>query len=307
MEEKRKHTFQEEYIMKKKTTAILLAVVTAASLAAGCGSKDAGQEDGKKKESSGTKKTDKGENQTLKKAESSELGNINDGKFIIGFDQDFPPMGFVDEEGEYTGFDIELAAEVAKRLNLTFVPQPIAWEAKNMELSSGTIDCIWNGFTMTGREEDYTWSDPYLKNRQVFVVNGDSIKSFDDLAGKTVEVQADSSAEKALQKNEDLSSSFSLLQTVPDYNTAMMDLEQGAVDAIAMDEVVAAYQLENKKGDMQILDGEISQEEYAIGFLKGNEKLRDNVQKTLEEMAEEGVIASISEKWFGSDISTLGK
>lgn len=282
--------------MKKRALVIAFATVLAVCTAAGCGSKGENQETKKKSGST-----------TLEKAQKSELGNINDGEFIVGFDQDFPPMGFVDDSGEYVGFDLEVAEEAANRLGLEFKAQPIAWDAKDMELEAGTIDCIWNGFTMTSREDDYTWSEPYLKNRQVFVVNGDSIQSIDDLSGKTVEVQADSSAEKALNKDKTLSSSFGVLQTVPDYNTAMMDLEQGAVDAVAMDEVVAAYQLEGRDSQMRILDGEISQEEYAVGFLKGNEKLRDNVQKKLEEMAAEGVLAKISEKWFGSDITIIGK
>lgn len=282
--------------MKKRALVIAFATVLAVCTAAGCGSKGENQETKKKSGST-----------TLEKAQKSELGNINDGEFIVGFDQDFPPMGFVDDSGEYVGFDLEVAEEVANRLGLEFKAQPIAWDAKDMELEAGTIDCIWNGFTMTSREDDYTWSEPYLKNRQVFVVNGDSIQSIDDLSGKTVEVQADSSAEKALNKDKTLSSSFGVLQTVPDYNTAMMDLEQGAVDAVAMDEVVAAYQLEGRDSQMRILDGEISQEEYAVGFLKGNEKLRDNVQEKLEEMAAEGVLAKISEKWFGSDITIIGK
>ena len=132
--------------------------------------------------------------------EAGELG----GTFTVGFDQDFPPMGFVGDDGEYTGFDLELAKEVADRLGLEFVPQPIAWDAKDMELSSGTIDCIWNGFTMNGREDAYTWSEPYMDNSQVFVVAADSgISSLADLAGKVVEVQTDSSAEAALKDNAD--------------------------------------------------------------------------------------------------------
>lgn len=110
---------------------------------------------------------------------------------------------------------------------MKFVPQPISWDAKDMELDSGTIDCIWNGFTMTGREDQYTWSEPYLKNAQVFVVADSSIKTREDLAGKIVEVQADSSAEAALKEDPDLTGTFAQLQTVPDYNTAVMDLQQG--------------------------------------------------------------------------------
>ncbi len=232
------------------------------------------------------------------------------GTFIVGFDQDFPPMGFVGDDGEYTGFDLELAEEVANRLGLEYVPQPIAWDAKDMELESETIDCIWNGFTMNGREDAYTWTTPYMDNSQVFVVAADSgIQTQADLAGKIVEVQADSSAEAALKDNEELTGTFGTLQTTPDYNTAFMDLEMGAVDAIAMDVIVAGYQLEQRGESDQfvILEETLASEEYAVGFKKGNEALRDQVQAALEEMAADGTLEKISTKWFSVDVTTIGK
>ena len=257
--------------MKKKIALIMALALSVTTVFAGCGAKD----DQKQRESgSGTQKT-----------------------FTVGFDQDFPPMGFVGDDGEYTGFDLDLAKEVADRLDMKFVPKPISWDAKDMELSSGGIDCIWNGFTMTGREDKYTWSEPYLNNEQVFVVKKDSgIKTQADLAGKVVDVQTDSSAQKALEQQEKLQKSFKELKIVADYNTAFMDLESGAVDAIAMDIVVAKYQIEQRKADFVLLDDALASEEYAVGFLKGNDELRDKVQKTLEEMAEDGTIKKISEK-----------
>jgi polar amino acid transport system substrate-binding protein len=228
--------------------------------------------------------------------------------FTVGFDQDFPPMGFVGDNGEYTGFDLELAQEVANRLGRKFVPQPIAWDAKDMELESGNIDCIWNGFTITGREDGYTWTRPYMENSQVFVVGKDSgIKTLADLSGKVVEVQADSSAEKALQADEKLSGTFGTLQTTPDYNTAFMDLEMGAVDAIAMDVIVAGYQIEQRKADFIILDEALAAEEYGVGFKKGNDALKDQVQEQLDAMAADGTLEKISEKWFGKDVTTVNK
>lgn len=232
------------------------------------------------------------------------------GTFTVGFDQDFPPMGFVGDDGEYTGFDLELAQEVATRLGLEFIPQPIAWDAKDMELNSGTIDCIWNGFTMNGREDSYTWTTPYMDNSQVFVVQKDSgIATQADLAGKVVEVQADSSAEAALKENPELAGTFGMLQTTPDYNTAFMDLEMGAVDAIAMDVIVAGYQIENRddKDNYVILEESLASEEYGVGFKKGNEELRDKVQAALEDMAADGTLETISTKWFGVDVTTVGK
>lgn len=230
----------------------------------------------------------------------------NDGKFVVGFDQDFPPFGYVGDDGEYTGFDLELAAECAKRMGQEIVYQPIDWDAKDMELESGTIDCIWNGFTMDGREDKYTWTDPYMDNSQVVVVRKDSgISGLDDLAGKNVEVQKESSAQSALEENTDLSGSFAQLLTVGEYNTAIMDLESGAVDAIAMDIFVAKDQLADKGDELVILDEQISSEKYAVGFLKGNTELRDQVQKTLEEMVADGTFAEISKKWFDSDVCIL--
>ena len=230
------------------------------------------------------------------------------GTFIVGFDQDFPPMGFVGEDGEYTGFDLELAQAVCDKMGWEFVPEPIAWDAKDAMLESGAIDCIWNGFTINGREDDYTWSDPYLDNSQVFVVRADSgIESAEDLAGKTVDVQTDSSAQAALEDNQELSSTFGNLQVIADYNTGFMELESGVVDAVAMDIVVASYQIESRDADFVILDDVISTEEYGVGFAKGNEAVRDQVQTALEELAADGTMAEISTKWFGEDITTIGK
>ncbi len=230
----------------------------------------------------------------------------NDDTFVVGFDQDFPPFGYVGDDGEFTGFDLELAAEVAKRLDKEIVYQPIDWDAKDMELESGTIDCIWNGFTMDGREEQYTWTDAYMDNSQVFVVRADSgITSTADLAGKIVEVQKESSAQSALEDNEALTSTFSELLTVGEYNTAIMDLESGAVDAVGMDIFVAKDQIADKDGELVILDEQISSETYGVGFLLGNTELRDQVQDALEDMVEDGTFAEISEKWFGTDVCIL--
>ncbi len=238
----------------------------------------------------------------------SEAATVVEGKFTVGFDQNFPPMGFVDDQGEFTGFDLDLAAEVADRLELELVLQPIAWDAKDMELSAKNIDCIWNGFTINGREDGYTWTTPYMSNNQVFVVRADSgITSFGDLAEKTVIVQADSSAEAALADRPDLVDTFGDYITAADYNSALMDLESGAVDAVAMDDTVANYQIEKRGDNFVVLEEVFAEEDYGVGFLLGNEALRDLVQATLEEMAADGKLAEISEVWFGKDITTIGK
>lgn len=291
--------------MKKRVVCAALVSIMTMSLAACSGG--AVSAPAETKAESTEAKTEAAET-TEKAAEAEGETKAEGGTLIVGFDQDFPPMGFMGDDGEYTGFDLELAQEAAKRLGLEYKPQPIAWDAKDMELESGNIDCIWNGFTMTGREDGYTWSEPYMENSQVFVVAGDSgIKSQADLAGKVVECQVDSSAEAALKEVPDLTATFAQLLTTADYNTAFMDLEQGAVDAIAMDVVVAGYQISQRNADFVILEDSLAAEEYAIGFKKGNTELKDKVQGALEEMATDGTLKTISEKWFGKDITTIGK
>lgn len=285
--------------MKKRFVSAALAAVMALSMTA-CGSSNSAAE-------TTAADTEVAESQA-EETTAEEAKTTDGGTLIVGFDQDFPPMGFVGDDGEYTGFDLELAQEVAKRLGLEYKAQPIAWDSKDMELESGNIDCIWNGFTMTGREDDYTWTEPYMANQQVFVVANDSdINSQADLAGKIVEVQADSSAEAALKEAPELTATFKELLTTADYNTAFMDLEQGAVDAIAMDVIVAGYQIQQRNADFKILDDSLSAEEYGVGFKKGNTELRDKVQSTLEEMAEDGTLQEVSEKWFSKDVTTIGK
>ena len=269
--------------MKKRAALLLALAMLATTVLASCGSKEDKSADNKKED----KKEAKVEN--------------DDETLIVGFDASFPPYGYKDDDGEYVGFDLELAQEVCDRNDWKLVKQPVDWDAKDMEIDSGTIDCIWNGFTMNGREDEYTWSDPYIDNKQVMVVATDSgINSFDDLSGKLVETQADSSALAALQGDQKkLADTFGSLTEIAEYNTAFMDLESGACDAIAMDIGVAYYQINSRKNpdDYKVLDEEISSEQYAVGFKLGNEELRDKVQATLDEMAEDGTVAKIAEKY----------
>lgn len=276
----------------KKAIAIAAAALMLLTLLAGCGNNAATPDNGE---------------QTQTKT------------FTVGFDAEFPPYGYQDENGEYVGFDLDLAAEVCARNGWELVKKPINWDSKDMELETELIDCIWNGFTINGREDKYTWSTPYVDNSQVVVVGKDSgIASYADLAGKIVAVQADSSALAALTENEDgsndeniaLAESFEKLVEVPDYNTAFMNLEAGAVDAIAMDIGVAQYQLEQRGDAFVILDGTLAAEQYGIGFKLGNTELRDAVQKTLDEMAADGTFAKIAEKyekWGLAQAVCLGK
>ena len=242
------------------------------------------------------------------KAEGTEdigqEGKKEGATFTVGFDAEFPPYGYKDENGEYVGFDLDLADEVCRRRGWTLVKQPIDWDSKDMELSSGAIDCIWNGFTIQGREGDYTWSKPYVDNSQVTVVRGDSeVQKMSDLAGKVVIVQADSSAlaaftgEDATPENQALAKSFGELQQVADYNSAFMNLEAGSADAVCLDVGVAMHELTNRGAEFRMLDEIISTEQYGVGFKLGNTALRDQVQETLDEMAADGTFTKIAEKW----------
>lgn len=272
--------------MKKKVIALLMVAAMAATMA-GCGSKASTDIP------AGTDDTADEGTQTAERTQ-----------FIVGFDAEFPPYGYKDDNGDYTGFDLELAEEVCKRNGWELVKQPIDWDSKDMELESGSIDCIWNGFTMNSRENDYTWSDPYVDNSIVVVVAADSeIASLDDLAGSVVAVQADSSGLAALEgddateENIALAASFADLQQVADYNTAFMNLEAGAVDAVVLDIGVAKYQLANKADAFKMLDDKVSTEKYAIGFKLGNTELRDQVQATLNEMLEDGTFEKIANNY----------
>lgn len=232
-------------------------------------------------------------------------------KFVVGFDATFEPYGFKNEDGEYVGFDLDLAQEVADRNNWELVKQPIDWDAKDMELSSGSIDCIWNGFTINGREDKYAWSSPYVNNSQVFVVSTKSgIKDQSGLAGKIVAVQKDSSALAALNSDENkkLKDSFGEMVEFGDYNTAFLELEMGTVDSIAMDIGVAKAQMSTRdKDQFIILDEYLSSEQYGVGFLLGNEELRDKVEATLMDMLKDGTFMKIAKKWDLQDSVCLGE
>lgn len=299
----------------RKGLALFTAAMMVFGLAA-CG-QDKAQEDTAKDATVAAEETETAEETEAAKDDKADADGTT---FTVGFDAEFPPYGFMDENGEYVGFDLDLAAEVCKRQGWELKKQPINWDTKDMELSSGSIDCIWNGFTMNGREDAYTWSVPYVDNSQVFVVAKESgIATKADLADKIVGVQADSSALAALedeenQENLDLAASFSSLNQFADYNTAFMELEAGSIDALAMDIGVANYQLSQRE-DYEILAGGdakeyLATEQYAIGFLLGNDELKDTVESTLMEMVDDGTFAEIAEKYadYGLvDAVCLGK
>ena len=273
--------------MKKKLAVLLAASLAVLMVMTGCGSNgDAEKDNGGDKQQETEKKT-----------------------FTVGFDAEYPPYGYMDENGEYTGFDLELAEAVCEMEGWELVKKPIDWNAKDMELNSGSIDCIWNGFTMNGREDDYTFSIPYVDNTQVIVVSEASgIKTLEDLAGKVVGVQAASAALELLEDEEGqkaLADTFASLNQFADYNTAFVELQAGALDALAIDIGVAKYQIESRGEGYTILEENLNTEEYAVGFRKGDTELCEIINADLQKLANDGTVADLAEKYGIADMVTL--
>ncbi len=261
----------------KKSIAVILCLVLVCSIFAGCG------------------------------GSSSSAAPAETKKLIVGFDAEFPPYGFIAADGSYDGFDLALAKEACKRLGWEFEAVAIDWDSKDAELKSGNINCIWNGFTYTGREEEYTWSDPYVDNSIVLVVKADSgFTSLADLAGKVVMAQAASSAVDAIADNEEFAASLKQVVELAEYASGFMELRQGTVDAVAADIGVAAFQIANNPGEYVILDEPISTEQYAVGFLLGNTELRDAVNEQLLAMAADGTMLSIAQNYVDQGLVLEG-
>jgi polar amino acid transport system substrate-binding protein len=230
-------------------------------------------------------------------------------KLVLGLDDSFPPMGYRDENNEIVGYDVDLAKEVAKRLGVELVLQPIDWNAKEQELNTGEIDCIWNGFTITEeRKQNLNFTPPYLKNAQVIVVKGSSpVQALKDLAGKTAGTQAGSSSVDAIDDAPQFKASLKSVVEYKDFLTALMDLDVGGIDAVVIDLVVANDNINRSGKAFRILKETLGEEEFGIGFRKNDITLANKVWETLLEMASDGTVAKISTEWLGADISIIGK
>ncbi len=278
--------------MKKKLLAIAACAAAAAlscALLSGCSS------------NSGSKAT----------SDSSS----SDFTLVVGFDQSYPPYGFIGDDGKATGFDLDLAQAVAEKNGWKVELTPIDWDAKDALLSQGNINCIWNGFTMEGREDGYTFSDAYMLNEQVVVVkSGSSISDFAGLSGKTVMTQVDSAALDVLEGDQaSVAATFAggAPQTIADYNNAFMQLDSGLIDAVACDLSIAQYQIAQNPGKYVQLDEPLSSEHYAVGFKKGETELAQKVTSTLKELDADGTVKQLCEKYADYGLSydnwVLGK
>lgn len=245
-------------------------------------------------------------------AEDTGLADVlAKGTFVMGFDEAYPPMGFVDENGAYVGFDIDLATELTRRLGVELVLQPISWDAKELELSGKNIDCIWSGLTMTPeRKEQMLFTMPYLANEQILVVLADSgIASAADLAGKTLGTQAGSSSVDVLDANPDLKNSLSEIALSDDFVAALMDLRLGGIDVLLIDSVVGNYYIAQQDDPSQfvVLPEVLEAEEYGIALRKGEQTLADALNELLIAMNEDGTLDAIRAKWFANDITLVSK
>ncbi len=285
--------------MKKKLLAIIgmaCVLCLSAVLLAGCSG-------GGSTESTAESTAEEESTASSVEATTDDSADITD--FIVGFDQSYPPYGFVGDDGEYTGFDLDLAKAVCEKNGWNLQLEAIDWDAKDALIESGAITCIWNGFTMEGREDNYTFSEPYMLNGQVVVVPaGSDINSLEDLAGKTVVTQVDSAALDVLEGDQaDLAATFASLDTIADYNTAFVMLQSGQVDAVACDLSIAEYNMAANPDAYRQLDETLSDEHYAVGFLKGNDALAQKVSETLKELNDDGTVEELCDKYAEYGIS----
>ncbi len=271
--------------MFKKVSILLVLVLIMSIFAVGCGG---GAEEEEPAADTDTSLTDLKAKDTL----------------VVGIDDQFPPMGFVGEDGQLTGFDVELAKLVATKLGVEAEIQPINWDSKEMELNSGSIDVIWNGYTIKkDRIEQVEFTKPYLNNEQVLVVANDSTyQTKADLEGKIVGAQVESSGLDALKADPELSSTVADIPEFDDYLMALMDLGTSRLDAVAIDKILIGYTMSQEPGKFRILDESLADEYYGIGCAKGAVALREAIDEALDELYEDGSIETLSTKWFGENV-----
>lgn len=284
----------------KKGIAVFISAVLAAVALAGCGSGAATSAASAEAGSAGA---------ASKGAYATTLQDIKDnGELVIGLDDTFAPMGFRDAGGNLVGFDIDLATAVCEKLGVKATFQPIDWNAKEMELSTGNIDCIWNGMSATPeRQEAMSLSNPYLNNKMVVMTNtGITIADKQDLANYTIGVQAGSGALAALQADEIYDSIKDKLTEYPTYDEVIMDMNAGRLDCMVIDQVFGDYKNAKMDNKFGTADFDFGDDLYAIGFRKSDTELTEAVNQAIIDLIADGKANEISTEWFGTDI-VLGK
>ena len=274
----------------KKILALMLALVMMMTMVVGCTPKEEAEAPA--------------ETETPAEEDTSLQAIMDQGYIVLGLDDTFAPMGFRDENNEIVGFDIDLAKEVAERLGVELRLQPIEWDSKVLELQSGNIDMIWNGLTITEeRKENINFSKPYFNDRQVIIVLIDSpVKTKADLEGTQVGVQIESTAAAAVEGDAEFAATLEEVVQYSSFNEVYMGVQSGILDAMVVDELSGRYAIGKNPGIFRVLEDTYGDEQIGIGFRKGDDSLRDKFDEILDEMAEDGSGAAISEKWFGEDV-----
>ena len=302
--------------MKKNLFTRILAAITAASMLSftGCsGTEDSSSENNSAAPTEAVTEapTDADATEAENNVEAATEADLSlqkvldSGKLVLGLDATFKPMGYTDENDEVVGFDIDVAEEVCARMGVELVKEGINWETKEQDLNAGRIDCIWNGMSVSpSRAEEMNLSEPYMTNAMVFVVPANSdITAMDQLADKIIGVQNGSTAEEILMASE-IGATITE-QAMATNIEALQQMELGIVDAVFLDSVVANFEITSSGKDYKVLPDGLEEEEYAIGFRKADQALRDEVQRILSEMKADGKLGEISTEWFGSDITTV--
>lgn len=284
----------------KKYFALFLAVIFMFSIITGC-SKDNGTE-------ANAPQNDKVEKDDTLKPSTDYATSVDDivkkGKLVIGLDDTFAPMGFRDESNTLVGFDIDLANAVCEKLGVKAEFQPINWDAKEMELNTGNIDCIWNGMSITPeREKNMNLSKPYLNNKIIIMTNeGVEIKTKEDLIDKQIGIQQGSAALEAVQSDELYEKLKENVVEYPTYDEVILDMKAGRLDCMIIDEIYGSYK-NTKIGNIYgIAEPDFGDDLYAIGFRKGDVELTDKISETIKQLVQDGTAKEISEKWFGANI-----
>ena len=284
--------------MKKGLALCMTAVLAMGCLLTGCGSSDTGA---KSTTGSAAAGTEAAETETAgTEAAGTQTTDGEKKTFTVGFDASFPPYGY-QENGEYVGFDLDLAQEVCDRNGWELVKTPIDWDAKNIELNGGSIDCIWNGFTIReDLKESIDFSNAYCKNMQVAVIKAENSGKYTDLASlakANIVAEAGSSGESAVADCEELKEcNYVGVSKMAD---ALLEVKAGTADAAVVDYVMAKAMVGEGTdySDLQIVDGiELAYEEYGIGFRKGS-NLVESVNKAMDEMIADGSLKAIADKY----------
>ncbi len=242
---------------------------------------------------------------TKKSGDDKSLADIKaKGFFIVGLDDEFPPMGFRGKDSEITGFDIDLAKETAKEMGVDVKFKPVDWDGVIFSLTKGDIDVIWNGLTITKeRKERIAFTKPYLDNRQIIIVQKkSSIKNKKDLAGKIAGLQLGSSAEKALNRDKETAKSLKDVKKYSNNPLALMDLASGRIEAVVVDEIVGRYYIAKKPGVYKVIADDFGREEYGVGLRKKDVSFKKELDRALDAVKTSKAGVKISKKWFGENI-----